>query len=393
MMAINSINKRRIAVIIMLTLFCGIIQRDTVLQARTVSLTSTKKIVNVGRSLKIRLKGANKKQLKKAKWSVKSGKKCIKIKVSKSKASIKVTGKKTGKAKVLCKVAGKKLVCKITVKAVKNKQNKPAVTVTTPVNKATPVPAATLAPTPQATIMPVESERPTHIPTEDKLMAEPAKCTELPRMDENGGAIERAEGYDAYYFYGTNVLRFDIETLTYSSVIDVPEDAINQFDVSEKQNKSVIAWYTDRDGNNKYEMTIAQTGGVIANEDSSYLCCGLSDVRGFENLYTEKMKNLTRAFYQYIPTRSPENEVLDLGDYFDTSGVEIFDGMFERVSTIFRRLEIRLGKRFSVQSAKSSDGICYHGGYNYIEKFIAPNREVADWFLKNQLSYSVVVEE
>ncbi|MCR5797240.1 MAG: hypothetical protein K6G63_04900 [Eubacterium sp.] len=336
------------------------------------------------------LKGANKKQLKKAKWSVESGKKYIKIKLSKSKASIKVTGKKTGKAKILCKVAGKKLVCRITVKTAKRKSIKPSVT---PENKATPVPVATLAPSPQATIMPVESERPTHIPTEDKLMAEPAKCTELPRMDENGGAIERAEGYDAYYFYGTNVLRFDIETLTYSSVIDVPKDAINQFDVSEKQNKSVIAWYTDRDGNNKYEMTIAQAGGVIANEDSSYLCCGLSDVRGFENLYTEKMKNLTRAFYQYIPTKSPENEVLDLGDYFDTSGVEIFDGMFERVSTIFRRLEIRLGKRFSVQSAKSSDAICYHGGYNYIEKFIAPNREVADWFLKNQLSYSVVVEE
>ncbi|MCR5797077.1 MAG: hypothetical protein K6G63_04065 [Eubacterium sp.] len=386
------VNNRFMVSLFILSLICGMLYNSDISNAKTVSLNQKNIKVNIGKTKKIMLKGARKKQLKKAKWSVKSGKKYIKIKVSKSKASIKATGKKAGKAKVLCKVAGKKLVCKITVKTAKSKSIKPAATATTPVNKATPVPVATLAPSPQATIMPVESERPTHVPTEDKLMAEPAKCTELPRMDENGCAIERAEGYDAYYFYGTNVLRFDIETLTYSSVIDVPEDAINQFDVSEKQNKSVIAWYTDRDGNNKYEMTIAQTGGVIANEDSSYLCCGLSDVRGFENLYTEKMKNLTRAFYQYIPAKNGD-VMLDLGDNFDTSSVEVFDRMFERVGSIMQNLKIRLGKKFSVRSAKSAEWICYYGPYNHIDSFIAPNREVADWFLKNQLSYSVVVEE
>ncbi|WP_026834439.1 hypothetical protein [Eubacterium xylanophilum] len=384
-------NKLNIIFFVVLSLLVCSVTEEASIYAKSVSLRCKAVKIVLGKTKTIEIKGANKKQLKKAKWSVKSGKKCIKIKVSKSKASIKVTGRKTGKAKILCKVAGKKLVCKITVKTAKSKSIKPAVTATTPVNKATPVPVATLAPTPQATIMPVESERPTHIPTEDKLMAEPAKCTELPRMDENGCAIERAEGYDAYYFYGTNVLRFDIETLTYSSVIDVPEDAINQFDVSEKQNKSVIAWYTDRDDNNKYEMTIAQTGGVIANEDSSYLCCGLSDVRGFENLYTEKMKNLTRAFYQFIPAKNGD-VMLDLGDNFDTSSVEVFDRMFERVGSIMQDFKIRLGKKFDVRSAKSAEWICYYGPYNHIDRFIAPNREVADWFLKNQLSYSVVVE-
>ena len=383
-------NKLNIIFFVVLSLLVCSVTEEASIYAKSVSLRCKAVKIALGKTKTIEIKGANKKQLRKAKWSVKSGKKHIKIKVSKSKASIKVTGKKTGKAKVLCKVAGKKLVCKITVKTAKSKSIKPAATATISVNKATPVPVATLAPTPQATIMPVESERPTHIPTEDKLMAEPAKCTELPRMDENGVAIERAEGYDAYYFYGTNVLRFDIETLTYSSVIDVPGDAINQFDVSEKQNKSVIAWYTDRDNNNKYEMTIAQTGGVIANEDSSYLCCGLSDVRGFENLYTEKMKNLTKAFYQYIPTKNGD-VMLDLGDNFDTSSVEVFDRMFERVGSIMQNLKIRLGKKFSVRSAKSAEWMSYHGPYNHIDCFIVSNKEVAGWFSKNQ-GYPVHVE-
>ncbi len=335
----------------------------------------------MGQTKTIEIKGANKKQLKKAKWSVKSGKKYIKIKISKSKASIKVTGKKTGKAKVLCKVAGKKLVCKITVKTAKSKSIKPSAT---PVNKATPVPVATLAPTPQATIMPVESERPTHIPTEDKLMVEPAKCTELPIMDEQGFPIERIGDYVGYYFYGTNILRSDIELLTFSSKIDVPSDAIGQIDVSAKQNKSVIAWYTDVDNDDYYEMTIAQEGGVIANEDSSYFCSEMIEIRGLENLYTDNVKDLTRAFYEYMPGTNDGSDYLDLGDYFNTSKVEIFDEMFGRTGSIFNRVTIRLGKQFDVGNCKSAEHVFFQALNNKIKSIIVSNQDVETWVLSKK---------
>ena len=141
-------NKLNIILFVVLSLLVCSITEEASIYAKSVSLRCKAAKIALGKTKTIEIKGANKKQLKKAKWSVKSGKKCIKIKISKSKASIKVTGKKTGKAKVLCRVAGKKLVCKITVKTAKSKSIKPAVTATTPVNKATPAPVATLAPTP-----------------------------------------------------------------------------------------------------------------------------------------------------------------------------------------------------------------------------------------------------
>ena len=76
-------------------------------------------------------------------------------------------------------------------------------------------------------------------------MAEPAKYTELPSEDENGLPISRYYTNKRYYFFGTDVLRKDIEELTFSSNDKVPEEAVQSFDLSEKQNKSVMAWYTD----------------------------------------------------------------------------------------------------------------------------------------------------
>ena len=104
-MLLNNCEKNRFMVrLFILSSICGMLYNSDISNARAVVLNHKNIKVNIGKTQKIMIKGANKKQLKKAKWSVKTGKKYIKIKISKSKASIKITGKKIGKAKVLCKV-------------------------------------------------------------------------------------------------------------------------------------------------------------------------------------------------------------------------------------------------------------------------------------------------
>ena len=71
--------------------------------------------------------------------------------------------------------------------------------------------------------------------------------------------------------FGTDIWRTDIEQIIISDSNKVPKEALGQFDLSEKQNGSVMAWYTDKDNDGKYEMTIGQNGGVVANVNSSYL--------------------------------------------------------------------------------------------------------------------------
>ena len=54
----------------------------------------------------------------------------------------------------------------------------------------------------------------THEPTDNRIMAEPAKYTELPSKDENGYPISYVTDAKRYYFFGTEIKRDDIEELT-----------------------------------------------------------------------------------------------------------------------------------------------------------------------------------
>ena len=271
----------------------------------------------------------------------------------KEKKSVKVKAVKAGKAKISCKIGKKKLVCKVTVYG----PIPPCVIPTqSPTMTASETPTATVEPTSTPTQTPEVTKVPvrTHEPTENRIMAEPAKYTELPSEDENGLPISRYYTNKRYYFFGTDVLRKDIEELTFSSSDKVPEEAVQSFDLSEKQNKSVMAWYTDKDKNGLYEMTIGQDKGVVANSNSAYLCSDVGQVDGIENLYTTGVKDMSYMFFQYRADAPFEKAVLDLGDNFDTSAVENMDGMFWYTSHMFSAITLRLGKAFQFDNVKNS---------------------------------------
>ena len=339
---------KNIAMILTLVLTAGLCQTAAPSQAATPKLSTKNLTMKVGKTAVLKVK----KTSKKAKWSIVSGKKNIRL-TAKKKTSVKVKAVKAGKAKISCKIGKKKLICKVTVYG----PIPPCVIPTqSPTVTASATPTATVAPTSTPTQTPEVTKVPvrTHEPTQNRIMAEPAKYTELPSEDENGLPISRYYTNKRYYFFGTDVLRKDIEKLTFSSNDKVPEEAVQSFDLSEKQNKSVMAWYTDKDKNGLYEMTIGQDKGVVANSNSAYLCCDVGRVNGIENLYTTGVKDMSYMFFQYRADAPFEKAELDLGDNFDTSAVENMDGMFWYTSHMFSAITLRLGKAFQFDNVKSS---------------------------------------
>ena len=169
-------------------------------QAATPKLSTKKLTIKVGKTAALKVK----KTSKKAKWSIVSGKKNIRL-TAKKKTSVKVKAVKAGKAKISCKIGKRKLVCKVTVygpipPCVVPTQS-PIVTASaaptqSPAVTASATPTATVAPTSTPTQTPEVTKVPvrTHEPTENRIMAEPAKYMELPSEDENGNPISYADG-------------------------------------------------------------------------------------------------------------------------------------------------------------------------------------------------------
>ena len=375
---------KNIAMILTLALTAGLCQTAAPSQAATPKLSAKKLTMKVGKTAALKVK----KTSKKAKWSIASRKKNIRL-TAKKKTSVKVKAVKAGKAKISCKIGKKKLVCKVTVYG----PIPPCVIPTqSPTVTASATPTATVAPTSTPTQTPEVTKVPirTHEPTENRIMAEPAKYTELPSEDENGLPISRYYTNKRYYFFGTDVLRKDIEKLTFSSSNKVPEEAVQGFDLSEKQNKSVMAWYTDKDKNGLYEMTIGQDKGVVANSNSAYLCCDVGRVDGIENLYTTGVKDMSYMFFQYRADAPFEKAELDLGDNFDTSAVENMDGMFWYTSHMFSAITLRLGKAFQFDNVKSSV-LAFQLGESSNNKILVSKQEQKNFIIAPE--HNCVVDE
>ncbi len=264
-----------------------------------------------------------KKTKKKAKWTVTSGKKNLRL-TKKKKRSVQLVAKRKGKATVRCKIGKKKLYCKVTIVTK---------TCTPPAKSSgTPLPDSLPASTPFSSPEPVATPRPTHPSTEDRLMAEPRQCYSKPNTSGEYKVDYSFYGWKYYYFFGSNIRREDIECISFTNTCEVPANVLGSIDVSERQNKSVMAWYTDTDGDSYYEMTIGQKDGVIANPDSSYLFYDIgfrqtegSCLYGLEYLYTENVTDMSFMFMRFGVNDLAE---LYLPEYFDTSNVENMSYMF-----------------------------------------------------------------
>ena len=103
---------KNIAMILTLALTAGLCQTAAPSQAATPKLSTKNLTMKVGKTAALKVK----KTSKKAKWSIASGKKNIRL-TAKKKTRVKVKAVKVGKAKISCKIGKKKLICKVSVKS------------------------------------------------------------------------------------------------------------------------------------------------------------------------------------------------------------------------------------------------------------------------------------
>ena len=132
-------------------------------------------------------------------------------------------------------------------------------------------------------------------------------------------------------FLNTEVLRNQIESITIEKTNVVPSDAKYSKDISSKQDGSVMLWYTDKDNNSLYEISIgSENGSLEANTNGSGMFAYLDNVDTLDltGLDTSNMTSMSRMFYK---SKSLKN--INVSG-FDTSKVVSMYGMFYGCSNL-----------------------------------------------------------
>ena len=165
-------------------------------------------------------------------------------------------------------------------------------------------------------------------------------------------------------FLNGPLVKNTIESIEFMTSNNVPNEALGSWDVSANQDKSIMAWYYDRDSNGLYEVYIGGNGGVFANSDSSYLFQNLTYLSSI-NLANLDTSNVTNMSYMFWNTGySSTIFTLDLGDKFNTVNVTNMSYMFRLTgynSTVFT---LNLGDKFNTVNVTNMSYMFYQTGYS-----------------------------
>ena len=132
-------------------------------------------------------------------------------------------------------------------------------------------------------------------------------------------------------FLNTEVLRNQIESIKIEKNNIVPSDAKYSKDISSKQDGSVMLWYTDKDNNSLYEVSIgSENGSLEANTNGSGMFAYLDNVDTLDltGLDTSNMTSMSRMFYKSTSLKN-----IDVSG-FDTSKVVNMIFMFNNCSSL-----------------------------------------------------------
>ena len=134
--------------------------------------------------------------------------------------------------------------------------------------------------------------------------------TQLPEKTSVLGSIEfnftcnvtslLAQGsYATDSFFNGTISKDKIETITISPTMKVGSEALGSWDASLNGDGSVVAWYTDIDNDDLYELTLGCNKVLIAPENSSYLFALFSNVSEINlngKLNTSSTTNMSAMF-------------------------------------------------------------------------------------------------
>jgi len=124
-------------------------------------------------------------------------------------------------------------------------------------------------------------------------------------------------------FLEGNINREQIKSITTLDDVVIPEGATS-WDVSEKQNGSIVAWYEEVDNDGLYDVYIGQEEGVKANSNSAFLFMNMKNVTSMDlsKFDTSEVIDMQSMFYNVSILTN-----LDLSS-FDTSNVTNMSAMF-----------------------------------------------------------------
>lgn len=180
----------------------------------------------------------------------------------------------------------------------------------------------------------------------------------IPEEDITIQKIMLKPGDTASSFLSGPIAKSSIESINFTNTNVVASNAIDSWDVSSDGKGGVMAWYTDSDNDNLYEVTIGQKGGVVANSNSSNLFNGLSQLTSinFSQFDTSEVTNMSGMFRHCSSLTSLDvssfntNKVTDMSgmfysaqgienlnlNHFDTSNVTTMERMFSEMASLVR---------------------------------------------------------
>ena len=101
------------------------------------------------------------------------------------------------------------------------------------------------------------------------------------------------------YLKGT-IIKGKIETISFKmgKKSDIPVN-IESFDASEKQDESIIGYYTDENNDGMYDLIFISEEPIYANKDASFLFCWLDKLKSidFSNFGTDGVTSMNDMFY------------------------------------------------------------------------------------------------
>ena len=180
--------------------------------------------------------------------------------------------------------------------------------------------------------------------------------------------------------YHNDAYREKITSIEFLNNKNIPSDAVQSWDVSERQDGSVMAWIVnDQENEGFYKLYIGGDGGVIANPNSSNLFSEFTQVKKIDlnNLDTSNVTNMMSMFaictsladlnIRNLKTSNVTNMAnmfnncfeltnLDLSN-FDTSNVTTMQGMFAGDRNL---KSIKFGQSFDTSNVTKM-GVMFNG--------------------------------
>ena len=158
-------------------------------------------------------------------------------------------------------------------------------------------------------------------------------------------------------YLGSTITKNKIEAISFKLGKEEPEGTVASFDASEKQDESIIGYYTDVDGNGLYELTFLSEEKIAANKNANFLFNNLTSLKSieFDNFSTWGVTTMYAMFYNCSGLTT-----LDVSK-FDTSRVTDMQYMFTRctkLKTIYvKQYDGTTNTGWTTSAVTSSDGM------------------------------------